>query len=566
MPTYFVTSSFPAMFGHFISEDYILAGARFLISHMNDKLIHALVGTYLFHAFFFRDRLFQTFVDLLSASTEILSPSSLLVLLIKSVELCMPYLSASHVQVVVILCRIDRIAALKAVCELFLGKTVQLWSYAGFFAACPTFHSFLDALTAKLTEKAEETAPLLECFTSLIQVPVPAINGLVFGTGVHFAPTVVDSLLMRQMQIIGSTTLADQPPRCLEGDTANALRDAFVIRRTLTYHPRSVPELKEPAAEDERSRLLYAKRFHEYLYSVATGLDYLGSVRAAMKRVLELTYLRYADVILNPNGEAMPSEFRKSQLQRFATGAFESRFFSLLGGFIRENKINVAVELSADIEKLEQTKGIAPAIAEGIVAYANKLKAKQSRAPKQAPEEAIVEPWDVRCVAVFTAAVDRLAFGLTVPALSALRIEIARGSHAVVESWIEGSTEQDWIEPTREQWKFEMAASGDLTFFLGHLGRVFQYLHKKGQAPTGAGKRLLFFLQVDHIVTHMFPVATPGWQAAFLQAIISEQELLYLRAFLLQTIMALRSHQGVAIGEKAAAVEHLQQLFGLKSG
>jgi hypothetical protein len=64
---YFIISTFPAFFGHFFTDEYLFAGFNFIQSHIGDDLAGQLVGTFLFHAVLFRDRLFQAFWDRLSA-------------------------------------------------------------------------------------------------------------------------------------------------------------------------------------------------------------------------------------------------------------------------------------------------------------------------------------------------------------------------------------------------------------------------------------------------------------------------------------------------------------------
>jgi hypothetical protein len=58
---YFVISTFPATFGHFIGQEYLTHGLTFIQSHIADPLAPRLVGTFLLHAFVFRDRLMESF-------------------------------------------------------------------------------------------------------------------------------------------------------------------------------------------------------------------------------------------------------------------------------------------------------------------------------------------------------------------------------------------------------------------------------------------------------------------------------------------------------------------------
>jgi hypothetical protein len=56
VPRYFVISTFPAMFGHFMSLHFHKAASTFITSHVMDELAPELVGTFLHHSFMFSDR------------------------------------------------------------------------------------------------------------------------------------------------------------------------------------------------------------------------------------------------------------------------------------------------------------------------------------------------------------------------------------------------------------------------------------------------------------------------------------------------------------------------------
>jgi hypothetical protein len=93
---YFVLSTFPAFFGHFFTDEYLMAGFNFIQSHINDDLAADLVGTFLFHAVLFRDRLFQAFWDRLSACQDPPDVAALARLLLASIRAAAAYLSAAR--------------------------------------------------------------------------------------------------------------------------------------------------------------------------------------------------------------------------------------------------------------------------------------------------------------------------------------------------------------------------------------------------------------------------------------------------------------------------------------
>jgi hypothetical protein len=90
---YFVFSTFPTIFGHFISDEYVHAGLRFIEAHVLDPLAPHLVGIFLLHCFLFRDRLMQIFYEQLCmkpADTQF-TGSLLLDAFKQSFVFCVPY-------------------------------------------------------------------------------------------------------------------------------------------------------------------------------------------------------------------------------------------------------------------------------------------------------------------------------------------------------------------------------------------------------------------------------------------------------------------------------------------
>jgi hypothetical protein len=96
---YFVFSTFPSIFAHFFSDEYLAGGHRFIVSHIEDPLVPRLIGTYFLHAFVFRDRLLSTFFDTIVDFGGTPSPEDLVGLFVDAFAVAVSYLTPWHVSV-----------------------------------------------------------------------------------------------------------------------------------------------------------------------------------------------------------------------------------------------------------------------------------------------------------------------------------------------------------------------------------------------------------------------------------------------------------------------------------
>jgi hypothetical protein len=152
---YFVMVPFPAAFGHFLSHEYLDGGLRFIHSHIaqQDTVIE-LVGSYLLHAFLFRDRLLDTFCDQLAGNQSTLTEDSFLEAFITAFGLCIRYFTPHHIEAVKLLVtQHGTRAALKSLTSFFLCVIVQLWQFSPLLAGLPLAQSAAGhPLTASLEE------------------------------------------------------------------------------------------------------------------------------------------------------------------------------------------------------------------------------------------------------------------------------------------------------------------------------------------------------------------------------------------------------------------------------
>jgi hypothetical protein len=133
---HFAISSFPAIFGHFVSDEYLTGGLAFIKSHISDPLAPQLIGIFLLHCFLFRDRLCHIFYQRLTelvtvqSNEQIFSSVSLLAVFVDAFEFCIPYFSAAHIQAVRSLRNVNEQGGIDAVFPYFLLETVQLWRFS----------------------------------------------------------------------------------------------------------------------------------------------------------------------------------------------------------------------------------------------------------------------------------------------------------------------------------------------------------------------------------------------------------------------------------------------------
>jgi hypothetical protein len=130
LPNYFAASTFPSLFGHFLTDEYQEAGFHFLESHVGDPLAPAMAAAFLHHCWMFCDRLFEEFWQRVAAAAGG-SADDIPGLFVQAVASCAPYLSQWHVAVIKLL-REKRgdAAALDVVLGRFLMELVRLWQWA----------------------------------------------------------------------------------------------------------------------------------------------------------------------------------------------------------------------------------------------------------------------------------------------------------------------------------------------------------------------------------------------------------------------------------------------------
>jgi hypothetical protein len=261
---YFVRSSFPAFFGHFTSEEYLLAGQKFVESHIKDRLAPQLVGTYLMHCFLFQDRLLEALFSRVARSETEIAPDDLPSVFFDAFAACTSYFSASHCHVVALLRREDERLAIAAVFDHFLYEVVRLWSLSPIFVQMDFDVSGLHAPDEFVfLERLKATAAKREC----VLTRMPQTRSVQFYGGVKFCLSAVDAALTHRFVALAT------PRKTFNrrtADVATAISDAFQLRTRYTHFPPSTvsaPPLADNSSELALKKLEEHKAFHDFLFT-----------------------------------------------------------------------------------------------------------------------------------------------------------------------------------------------------------------------------------------------------------------------------------------------------------
>jgi hypothetical protein len=130
---YFVTVTFPTMFGHFLSADFAEAGLNFIKSHMRQReIVEKLLGSYLLHCFVFRDRLLEVFCQGLAVE-DACDADKVRAAFFASYKASIRYLSRPHVDAILLFRNeFGEAAAAETMIEQFLAVVVQYWQTSPF--------------------------------------------------------------------------------------------------------------------------------------------------------------------------------------------------------------------------------------------------------------------------------------------------------------------------------------------------------------------------------------------------------------------------------------------------
>jgi hypothetical protein len=341
---YFVISTFPTIFGHFLSEEYLDAGLRFIEGHIADPLAPKLVGIFLLHCFLFRDRLMEVFYDQLCAQppdTEFMG-AILLDAFKQAFVFCVPYFSEAHIRAVQTLRAHDLKGAIKAVFKDFLGETVKLWQFSPLLRGTDTIlhrpanaqfqsyesmkYEFLLLGELRRLDQAQCVA-YLDCLNDNRTTTMPKMSEIAFCDGVKLPLSVVDLVLVLHLnellQSLNGRTAKSKP---VSGSVVTAAADAFRLHGNIVHYLSS--KLTEPVATETsqfltRKRLEEHKALHNFLFGIAGGIRQLHTIRTAERNIWSLLHRSLSSRLFLSKTITQIAEFANLQRRRYAMSVFD---------------------------------------------------------------------------------------------------------------------------------------------------------------------------------------------------------------------------------------------------
>jgi hypothetical protein len=582
---YFVTSSFPAIFGHFVSAEYLENGLLFVEGHISDPLAPRLVGTFLLHAFLFRDRLLQVFFQELSTlpATDSFALEVLKDKFTRAFFFCMPYLSEAHVRAVRRLRAQNPQGAVEAVFTCFLLETIKLWPFCPLFTTTEIilrrkpgtaphrdwkerFETVLVSVVERLSRDPQEAKRFLDLFSDEIGMEMPRISTIIFYGGVKFPLTVVDIGILCQLHellktLTGTRARPVAPRVCVE----TAAVDAFRIRCQFAHFLQ--PSVHEPQATEAspfptRQKLLEHRAMHEFLFGIAGGLKQFHTIIAAQKSINVLQYKALADHLYRTGAESQAANFANFQRRQYALHIFDNW---VLGIFLEWMKVQPAGSRDAHERELEsrinrfiaeKKRPATEALHEATAEYVNEWKRRFNAQSPSLTQAMVDAGTDQACsfCPFFTEAVDIVVFALvasqvtgcqlsivdrTVNQLKSDRLEkLKRNLQDVSICWPYYNFDiQEAIQSTRDLF---VDGAEDVKFLLARADESIKIAFENGDDRFQTGTHFLLYLEIEAQGKLLFlsdiaedaKAGDPDWDRKLMCALLDGRDPIYLRAAL----------------------------------
>lgn len=326
---FFCISSFPALFGHFSSEEYIRAGFNFLKARINDPLSPNLVAVYLLHCSLFKDRFLQSFIDTMIYNFDqikiddhldenldkMCSIDNLLDFLCNSFEECIFYFTEYHFNIVNLLREKDEDTAILAVCFYFLREVVSLFKYSPLLSEtgllsksrCPKNPStyarilridYLDIITDQLCVNRSFGIRILDLFQkmSFAYTEMPKISTIKYSDGFSFCVSLAD------IQVLDCIYYAEKyPNKSLDeypsfSNIKDFILEMFTLKGKFKQYIQTgidEPERTETSSEMTDKKLDEQKKFHNFLTKRSDGMKQLEMCTSCALRNLKLKEKQY---------------------------------------------------------------------------------------------------------------------------------------------------------------------------------------------------------------------------------------------------------------------------------
>jgi hypothetical protein len=435
---YFIFSTFPSMFGHFVCEEFARAAFDFLNIHMTDALISDLVGSFLFQNLLFRDRLHDLFLGLCYDH----GPEDLHHIFFQAFTGAITYLSKWQVDAVVKLRRVNEMAAITGLFDLCLCQAVRLWEFSPVFGTLDILlkrkqpakpvAKYEDVqyenrlLTVLQRAKNDRTYArmFLDAFETTSTSVLPNASSIFFYGGVFFPITVVDLTLAQRL------LMKDRAPA---GRPAEAATDAFRVRMRASYYPQATlqwPKPTEIGDEFTLKKLLECQELHNFLHKIAGGLKWFDLVGRSARNLMPLHCHALVNHRLTLNPKLPSAEFPSDQALLFSIRQFEvyarANVSDAIRKAVRDYRKYIETELSKRIAARRTTplaESVYLAAGDLVKEWREKIGQPVAMAPPSADQdiplaEYFLSAADALADAYFQQKVSRVHWGISNPGFS----------------------------------------------------------------------------------------------------------------------------------------------------
>jgi hypothetical protein len=622
---YFVISTFPATFGHFLSEEYLQYGLSFIQSHLNDPLAPRLIGTYLMHSFLFRDRLMLSFFQLIvrNEGTEM----SIVEVFVEAVRSSIRYLTEFHLEAIRILRGENQARAIEAVFTYFLIPTIEIWAFSPLYRTTNliqkkggpatnyqtiVYDFVLREEVVKLRDDEARASQFLDLFVDDLFMEMPKISAIVVYGGVKFPMTVVDITIIQHLSDLHRSLSGSVPrTRDPQGNVETALADAMIIRTNFSHYlPSSInePVATETSPHLTRKRLQEHKAMHDFLFRIAGGLKQFHTNIAAVKNVSNLYYRVLAHRLFLADGcSTQPAQYASFQRMKYAAHIFNQFASPAFREYVKTQRRGESGELhERDLlrrinQGIKNGQSVAQSIVSGTVDCINEWKARYNAAHPSSPQGLCQEmKEDLPHCQFFVDAADRVTFSLVMnqlsncpyPILGRSRESPKANREALTANLAHASETSPFITCTKDQVARDSAVKAsldtdvDVSFLLMKAEDAAEAAFDAEDHRFGIGDWAVFFLEVELLLRSIFKSdraiqairQNPGWERLLMCALFDGKEPIFLRGWLFQILMLVKllremkspflddlEEIGNPINDAVvAAFANLRQWFGFK--
>jgi hypothetical protein len=576
IPLYFVVSSFPAIYGHFISDEYLQYGLQFIKGHIHDRLAPQLVGTYLLHAFLFRDRLQQLFFKLLAqraSDTHVDVTGSWLWELFKDAfAFCVPYFTEFHIQAAHVLRAVSQGLAIEAVFRYFLKEVVRLWDFSPLFAATDLIikrspndprrtDNILLIEVAKVEQDNHEAERFLDFFTDGVNMQMPRIGSIILYGGTKFPLSVVDVCLIQKLHALLKMLNGGQN-RPVTGAVESAITDAFRIRtRQVHYLQATVSEPKQTETSPHltRKRLEEHKAIHDFLFQIAGGLKQFHTSIAAQRNICALQYRSLARHIFEGYRTMPAASFTIAQRRLYAMQLFRQWVRAMFLDYVRSktegdfNDFHNREIAKRITQGISSGQSVTAAVLEQTSDYINDWKRRfnaEYPTNQQGPCNPNAE-YDYPFCQFFSDAVDEVTFALILEQLSDCPMpvdKLKKNLQSLSDGWpfLTFSLTDSMNDP---EVPGIIENSLDVKFFLARTELALKRAFESGDIKWGTGSHMLLFLEIEKVLAPMLIDGAKGDQELsrkVMCALFQGDDPLYSRTCLAKVMMTVQQLRQVA--------------------